>query len=194
MKKALLFLTTLILLGNGVLCAAPAKQGNKITNLRIVQSSKDTTVMYSGIKFFIPAGQTIILGKNVDGSVILRGNHLKNVKIDEGILSSTGFVLLTIRPQTQVITVTRGDGITVQDANGRTAFLSQGASVSTNDIRTTVFPSTSVTQSTKVESNTQDQEEAPAFVAETQVSSAASEQATQDVYETEEVLSPSAPH
>ena len=34
----------------------------------------------------------------------------------------------------------------------------------------------------------------PSFVAESETTSTASEQATQDVYETEEVLSPSAPH
>ena len=135
---------------------------------------------------FVPAGQTIILGQASDGTVIVRGQNLVGVKLDNGTITAPGLIILSVAPKTHVITVNRGNGVLVRDAHGRTAELSRGASVSARDIRVSTVPPVVLTSS-----QTQDDVSSlPSFVAQNQTTSAASEQAAQDV---EETLSPSSP-
>ncbi len=190
MRKIFVLLTGFILLGISFASAAPGKQANKILNPRIVSAAKATTITYQGTKIFIPAGTTLLLGTYEDGSIVIRGMNIDGVKVDNGTIIAKGPVLLSVQPQTQVITVTRGNDVKILDTNGRMAALSAGASVSLADIRTTVAP---VEIATVVQPQEAVADELPAFVADTQTDSVVSEQATQDVIETEEVLSPSAP-
>ncbi len=197
MKKIILLLTGFILFTAICVKAAPTGKLNKIHNSRVVSVAKDTTMTYAGIKIFIPAGHTLILGQADDGSIIIRGLNLNGVKVGDGTISAPGSVLLSVQPDTQVITVNRGTDVKIQDANGRTASLSAGASISAADIRTSTASVTGGNPTTAASVDTNHQEavtgDIPAFVAESETNSAASEQATQDVVETEEVLSPSAP-
>ena len=169
--------------------AAPVQQStSKITNTQVVRNAKDKTFKYAGIKMFVPAGQTLMLGQFVNGSVMVRGQNLEGVKIGKGTISALGPVILVVQPHTQVITVVQGNGVRVMDGNGRTAELSKGASVSAIDIRTNVtrplrpaFPETKDESVANINSNvlaTLDMKE-----------TTAREQATQDI---EETLSPSA--
>lgn len=175
---------------------AGAKEVGTIKKTRIVQANKDTTLTYGGVKVFVPAGQTIILGQAENGAIIVRGQNLQNVQIGDGTISADGLVVLAVWPDTHVVSVSRGSGVKVTDANGRTAELSQGASVYMRDIRTPAVPtvqSITPTAVTKAVSNEQTEEadaELPSFVAEMETSSAATEQAAQNV---EDTLSASAP-
>ena len=228
MKKVLL--TTLVCaLAAAGLSAAPTAQPAKITNTRIVQAAQDTTLHYGGVKVFVPKGQTIILGQNPNGSIVLRGQNLKGVKVADASITAPGAAVLAVNPQNSVITLSKGSNIQVTDVNGRTAEVSQGASVSAKDIRTSTTPTLTATAQSdankaqkavakaqakaakaqaKAEAkaakeaaanqvatatDTVEINDVPAFVAASQTSETATEQATQNVDETENGLSPSAP-
>ena len=205
MKKIAVLIVGMALLGPAFAVAAPIGPTNKITNTRILQATKDTTITYAGVKVFVPAGQSVLLGQSSDGSVILRGHDLDGVKVGQGTLTAQGPVVLTVQPDSQVIRVVQGKSVLVTDGNGRTAEISSGAAVSAKDIRAdvgSVSPATLVTvvkeevvvkpQKATIQTDaTEDATfEVPAFVAATSTSSAATEQAVQDV---ETTLSPSTP-
>lgn len=200
-----------------------AQTSAKITNTRIVQATKDTTVTYAGVKVFVPQGSTVILGQDGNGAVVVRGKNVSGVKINNATVSFPGAAVLSVNPQSNVITVNRGDQVSVTDGNGRTAVLSQGASVSALDVRVSATSENSQAtakmqkavakeqkkiakeeaKAAKADAKTQTSPSAtqeatdtatelPAFVASTVVSSAASEQAAQNVEETEKTLSDAA--
>lgn len=206
MKKISILLIGVMCLGTTFVMARPA---NKITNTRILQAAKDTTVIYAGVKIFIPAVQTVILGQASDGSIIMRGRNLKDVQVGAGTLSSRGPVFLAIKPENQVIRVVSGGNVLVRDGNGRTAEISAGAAVSAKDVRADIGPTLPpvtvtvaqeevvVTRSQKPAAKPVEMDEVeymepvlPAFVAATSSSPASTEQAVQNV---EDTLSPSTP-
>ncbi len=172
-----------------------AKSTGTIKKTRIVQATKDTSLTYGGVKVFVPAGQTIVLGQTENGAIVVRGQNLQGVKIGDGTVSADGLVVLAVWPDTRVVSVSRGTGVKVTDANGRTAELSQGASVYMRDIRLPAVPTVQeITKPAAAVSNAPAAEvegfQLPSFVADMETSSAASEQAVQNV---EDTLSPSAP-
>ena len=205
MKKVTAVLFAIFLLGATYVFAAPNKVDTKITNERTVQADKDTTLTYGKLKFFVPAGQAIVLGQTANGSVLLRADKMNGVKAGKATLLSNGPAVLFVEPKTNAIIVDQGNGIQVVDGNGRTAELSQGAAVSGNDIRESVarswlvslplswqvqHPVTQEKPQTNTQTNTQDSV-IPDFVDEAALfESLAHEQATRDV---EDTLSPSAP-
>ena len=196
----------------GMLCLGvtfvAAQAANKITNTRILQATKDTTITYAGVKIFVPAGQTVVVGQTSNGSIVLRGQNLQGVRVGEGTLAARSPVLLIVQPNTQVIRVVQGNNVQVTDGNGRTAEISAGAAVSAKDIRAEVgsmLPTTVVTvvaeeevvtepqktDSKPVEVEQEEREfEVPAFVAATSASETSIEQSVQNV---EDTLSPSSP-
>ena len=189
MKRVIVFVLGIILLGALQVMAAPSGVSNKISNTRIVQATKDTTVTYGGIKIFIPAGQTLILGQDNKGNIVVRGQNVSGVKIGQGTIEAQGPIVLSVQPKTQVIMVYQGEAVRVTDGHKRTAVVSKGESVSAKHVRVVSVQQTEVAS---VSSEGVSMEETiPAFVAQTASSQAASEQATQDVEET--VVSPSAP-
>ena len=205
MKKIAVCIIGMLCLGATFVAAQAA---NKITNTRILQATKDTTITYVGVKIFVPAGQTVVVGQSGNGSIILRGQNLQGVQVGQGTLSARGPVLLTVQPDTQVIRVVQGNNVQVTDGNGRTAEISAGAAVSAKDIRAEVgsmLPTTVVTVVAEEEVVTEPQKtdskpveveqeegefEVPAFVAATSASETSIEQSVQNV---EDTLSPSAP-
>ena len=209
MKKIAVCIISMLCLGATFVAAQTA---NKVTNTRILQAAKDTTITYAGVKIFVPAGQTVVVGQTTGGNIILRGQNLQGVQVGEGTLSARGPVLLTVQPDTQVIRVVQGNNVQVKDGNGRVAEISAGAAVSAKDIRADVgsmLPATVVTVAAQEEVvavpqqtaakpvvvaaeqvEEDDSFELPAFVAATSTSQAAAEQAVQNV---EDTLSPSAP-
>ena len=121
MKKIIVLLVSLL-----VTTVAMAQDSSKVTNTRIVQATKDTTITYAGVKVFVPQGATVILGQDGSGAVVVRGQNIDGVKINNATVSFPGAVVLSVNPQSNVITVNRGDQVSVTDGNGRTAVLSQG--------------------------------------------------------------------
>ncbi len=196
MKRIVLCAMGLVLTTTGFVQAATAKTV-KITNTRLIQAVKNTTITYGGVRIFVPAGQAIILGQYSDGAIVVRGKNLNGIKLDNSTISSRGDCVLNYEPQTHRLEVARAESVTVQDANGKTAVLSQGAAVTASDILVPVGTKPSV-ETVKTASVAQVQQQdtstvdVPDFVAESETSSAASEQASQDVEETEKVLSQSA--
>ncbi len=196
MKKVTAVLIAVLCIATTFTVAASAKEVGMIKKTRIVQATKDTALTYGGVKVFVPAGQTVILGQAENGAIVVRGQNLEGIKIGDGTISADGLVVLAVWPDTHVVSVSRGSGVRVTDTNGRTAELSQGASVYMRDIRTSVVPTVQAitpTEEAKSVSNEQEADvvtEIPNFVAEMEASSAATEQAVQNV---EETLSPSAP-
>lgn len=210
MKKIIVVLFAMSLLGITQGWAASNNVNPKITNTRIVKADKDTTLTYGKVKFFVPAGQAMILGQVENGSVLVRAAKLEGVKIGKATVDSKSPVALYVDPATNAIIVDQGKDIQVTDKEGRIARLSQGAAVSGNDIRTSVprsflvtLPLSWQTKTQFVNPNnnknknsntntisTQEGDTYPDFLAENEINSAAYEQAVRDV---EDTLSPSAP-
>ncbi len=183
-----------LLLGTVVSYAATTPKKLTITNTRIVQAvSQDVTEDYEGVKIFVPKGQTVLLGLRSDGMIVIRGNNLQNVRIDDASLSSNGYSVLSYQPQSQVIFLNRGTDLTVLDAMGTTATIYPGQAASTTDARVTSVTAPQLQAAAAAEAALEAAvtEDVPDFVAESEMSEAASEQATQDVKESETILSSS---
>ncbi len=212
MKKILVMLFALSLLGATQVVAAANNETAKVSNTRIVKADKDTNLTYGKVKFFVPAGQALVLGQVDNGSVLVRAARLEGVKIGKATIDSKLPVALYVDPATNAVIVDQGKDVQLVDKDGRTAVMSQGAAVSGEDIRVSVPRSFLVTLplswQTKVQlvtpnptdnNNTNqpvvtyeaEAETYPNFLSDDEVlSSTAYEQAVQDV---ENSLSPSAP-
>ena len=199
MKNAIVW-TVVLVLSVSSLVASPIK----ISDTRIVQAKKDTTLTYAGVKIFVPVDQVIILGTHPDGSVGVRGQDIQSVKVGSGTFTSRGEVAFVFHPKEQIVFVQKGE-LMVTDGKGYTDQFSAGVFVSVQDIRSTVIPTLgekeittagkpmkkgSFAKSEEAQDAAQDMLGVPFFVASTATSSAASEQAAQDA---EDTISPSAP-
>ncbi|MBP5429436.1 MAG: hypothetical protein J6Y25_00895 [Elusimicrobiaceae bacterium] len=214
MKKIVALVVGLVLTGATFVFAATQKAAP-----RVIKSTQDTTLNYAGVEIFVPAGQAVVLGQDDNGSVVVRGSDMNGVRIGEASISSNGPATVSYVPQAGIVMVHSGNGVLVTDPDGRTAELSQGAAVTARDIRIPAGPTLEslrirVEGRAAVLTNTlplqkeqkkpakqeaqyplMDENEnwIPAFVAESEIPSAAYEQAERDVLETEGVLSTSAP-
>lgn len=182
MKRNLALVFGVLLLAATAQAAVTVEANGKTTNYNngsavSVTGNADTTVTYNGVKVFIPKGVKVTVKQAANGDVTVEGSNFTGVKINNATVHATGNASFSVNPNTQLITVNQGY-ITVTDANGKTAGVAKGATVSAKNVLQTSANTAS--------------EEVPAFVAETAVSSTASQQATQNVYESE-TLSPSAP-
>lgn len=213
MKKILVMLFAFSLLGATQVIAATNTETAKVSNTRIVKADKDTNLTYGKVKFFVPAGQALVLGQVDNGSVLVRAARLEGVKIGKATIDSKLPVALYVDPATNAIIVDQGKDVQLVDNNGRTAVMSQGAAVSGEDIRLSVPRSFLVTLPLSWQTKSQfvnpnpthnnnkvnqtvvtpeaEGETYPDFLSDDEIlSSTAYEQAVQDV---EDSLSPSAP-
>ena len=198
MKKIVVAVCTFVLLGSTFAVAAPGFAGKKITNSQLIQATQDTTVNFGGAKIFVPKGQTVILGQRENGAIVIRGLNLNHFKIDDSSLSSRGYTVLSYYPSSNIAFLHKGDFMTVTDSLGHSATVSQNGAIATNNTQINSNTVAELKEQAKAETEQVAQElgeelEVPPFVAQTATSSAVSEQATQDVEETEQTLSPSAP-
>lgn len=189
MHRIMVVLVALLSLSTTLAVAAPTKALGKLSNTRIVRAdqNKSIALTYAGVRILVPAGHIVILAQAEDGSIVVRAQQLNGVEVGTTTLHAQGPVTVSVAPDTQIVTVYSGKEVKVTDANGRTAELAQGASVSGKDIRASVITALNTGTTT---TQTETPYALPTFVAETETTSAAAEQATQDV---EETLSPSAP-
>ncbi len=192
MKRIMFVLMGLCL---GIMCADAAVTNPKkltITNTRIVQAiAADTTADYAGVKIFVPKGQTLLLGQRSDGMLVVRGNNLSNVRVEDAVFTSKGYSVISYQPESHVVFLNRGTDLTVQDPMGTTATIYPGQAASTTNAQVTSVTAPQLQAAAAAEAAlvAEVANELPAFVAESEVSSTASEQASQDVEETETVLS-----
>lgn len=194
MKKLVATVCTLVLLGSTVAMAAVGFTGKKIANSKIVQG--EAVVTYAGTTVAVPQGQTIILGQRENGSIVIRALNLNNVEVNGAKMSTRGYTVLSYQPNRDVAFLNRGELLTVSDRAGHTASVEQGGAISTvnaevnsNTVEAMKEAAAKEAQEAAVEL-ADEVAEVPAFVAATETTSAATEQAVQDV---EETLSPSAP-
>ena len=120
---------------------------------------------------------------------------MSNIQIGDSIISTQGYSVFSVEPQSNVVFLNRGTELTLQDPAGTTATIYPGQAVSADNAAVTseTAPALQAAAAQEAAAAAALAEEVPAFIAESETSSTASEQATQDVTETEETLSPSAP-
>ena len=118
--------------------ASQTRTTDKLKHTRTVKARKDTTVTYAGIEVFVPAGQTITLGKNKENAVVIRADKMENVKVGATTIASNEPAVVVVQPKQNSFTIVEGNNVQITDANGRVAKLSEGASVSGEDIRDTL--------------------------------------------------------
>ena len=196
MKKIAVLLLGVIGLCVSTSMAQTTKKKLTISNTRIIQATQQTTLMYGGVNIVVPKGQTVLLGQRSDGLVVVRGNDLQKVQIDEATVSASGYSVFSVEPKSNIVFLNRGSAMTLTDASGVTATITPGQAVFANNaaITSETAPALQAAAAAETAAVAGTEIEFPAFVAESETTSTASEQATQDVHEIEEVLSPSAPH
>ena len=197
MKKIVVAVCTFVLAGSTFAVAAPGFAGKKIVS-QIVKGP--ATVTLSGAKVSVPQGQTILLGQRDNGSLVIRGNNLNNIQVNETVLSTNGRSIVSYQPNTNVVYLNKGKSLTVTDASSNVATVAEGGAVSATNATINSNTTKEMKEVAKAEAQAvveegivSQEETLPAFVASTETSSAASEQASQNVEETEKTLSPSAP-
>lgn len=164
------------------------KSGSTLT----VNGKNDAAINYDGVSVFIPKGQMLIIRPGKTGGIVLQGEQMAGIVVNNRTLSSEGFASLSVDPKTQAITVQEGS-VNVADKTGNLQTYEQGSVLVAQTVapaqETTVRPAPAPAKPvTYVETAT---EALPDFVAfEALDNNVAYEQATQDV---ERALSPSAP-
>lgn len=134
MRKVFLFIGMIVCATTVVVATQAPQKVEKLKNVRTIQAKKDIMLTYAGVKFSVPAGQQIVLGKNKEKAVIIRAEKIENIQVGPATLVSHKPAVIAVQPQ-NVFTVIEGEGVQLTDANGRVANLSQGISMSGNDIR-----------------------------------------------------------
>ncbi len=194
MKKIIAVLIAVFCLGTTLAVAAPAPAKKKFIRSQILQGQ--TVTRYEGVKLGIPQGQTVLVGRRDNGSIVLRGLNLRNIQIEDTYLSTEGYSIVSYQPSKEVVFLNRGNSMTVTDPLGRTSTVAQSGAISTTNA--SVTSDTVATMKAAAEQEAKDVvvelgdelDAIPAFVESTATTSAATEQAVQNV---EDTLSPSAP-
>ncbi len=199
MKKIVVLLVGVVLCAFVANAQTAKKKKITITNTQIVTAPQQTiTVKYAGVNITVPQGQTVLLGQRSDGAIVVRGKNLSNVQINQGVISTDGYSVFSVQPESNVIFLNRGSELTIQDPTGTKSTIYPGQAVSAEHADITSVTAPALQAAAAQEAAVADEVaealgDVPAFVAGNETTSTASEQATQDVRETEEVLSPSAP-
>ncbi len=188
MRKSIAFVFGVLFLFASAQAAVTVKQDGKTTKYKngsvvTVNGKSDTTVTYNGVKFFVPKGVTVTLAQE-NGNVIVRGSNLTGVRVGDMTLASDGPAVFTVTPDTEVVSVRQGT-LTVTAKDGSSTIATNGNSFATS--------AEALKNAQKAGSTAAAGEDVPEFVAADAVTDTASQQATQNVVESEEVLSPSAP-
>ena len=189
--KRLIAVVSMLLVGSTFAVAAPAQNiPSKIVKGKAIETINE-------VQISVPQGQTVIIGKRENGSIVIRGLNLSNVKIDGATVYTQGYTILSYRPGSQVAFLNEGEALTVVDAANRTATVGQGGAISLKNAEINSNTIAEMKEMAKEEAKAAveeglitEEDALPAFVAATATSAAAREQAVQNV---EDTLSPSAP-
>lgn len=192
MKKVTAVLIAACCLGATFAVAAPAKK--KFVRSHILQGQ--TVTRYEGVKLGIPQGQTVLVGRRDNGSLVLRGKNLRNIQIEDTYLSTDGYSIVSYQPASHVVFLNKGNSMTVTDPAGRTGTVAQNGAISTTNAAVTSDTAANLKAAAEQEAKDvvvelgEELNEIPAFVEAAATTSAATEQAAQNV---EDTLSASAP-
>lgn len=196
MKKIIAVLIAVFCLGTTVSVAAPAAAPAKKKFVRSQLVQGPAIINYQGVELSVPKGQTILIGRRENGSYLLRGETMKNIRIDETALHTKGYSVLSYRPGSHVVFLNRGEWMTVIDPSGRSSTVAENGAISTTNAAITSDTAANLKAAAEQEEKDialelgDELNKIPAFVEATATTSAAVEQAVQDV---EETLSASAP-
>ena len=191
MLKLLSAIVGLLVIGSLPLSAAPSAKVISTTQTRIVQATRDTVLTYGGVEIFVPRGQTIILGTQSNGAVVVRGHQLLGVRMAGITLVSPSAASVSLNSKLHAITINYGN-VQVTDKRGNTTTLSNGMSASIKNLNVRIKANKPVSQTSP---------ETALFANDlwsTDVSNIAYQQVVQDLRETElreeDTLSPSTPN
>lgn len=133
MKKVIVVLTAVFFVGTSSAVAAPAKSAGKIKNTKIVQATQDLKLNYLGTPISVPRGQVLLLGERPNGSIVIRGLNMDQIKVGPGTFSTEGYSVVSYQPKTNVVFLNRGKWLTLRDPQGETATVQEkGAILATN--------------------------------------------------------------
>ncbi len=134
MKKVIAVLFAVFFVGTTLAIAAPAKKSaGKIKNTKIVQATQKLNFTYLGTPISVPQGQVILLGERPNGSIVIRGKNMDQIKVGPGTFSTEGYSVVSYQPKTNVIFLNRGKWLTLRDPQGETATVQEkGAILATN--------------------------------------------------------------
>lgn len=134
MKKVIAVLFAVFFVGTTLAIAAPAKKSaGKIKNTKIVQATQKLNFTYLGTPISVPQGQVILLGERPNGSIVIRGKNMDQIKVGPGTFSTEGYSIVSYQPKTNVIFLNRGKWLTLRDPQGETATVQEkGAILATN--------------------------------------------------------------
>ena len=133
MRKAVMFVVGLLTLSINLAVAASTKSAGKIKNTKIVQATQDLKFDYLGTPIFVPKGQVLLLGERPNGSIVIRGLNMDQIKVGPGTFSTEGYSVVSYQPKTNVVYLNRGKWLTLKDPHGETATVHEkGAILATN--------------------------------------------------------------
>jgi uncharacterized cupin superfamily protein len=148
-----------------------------------IEGTENAKVDYNGINIFVPKGTKVVLVPSASNGVIITANNMKGVQVYGMTLNASGHASIVINRSRETIVVRSGK-LQVTNQAGQVATISRGTVASANNIST-------LNKSTQAAAAV-----APVavdgFVA-NDFSNVNTQQATQNVEEEKEVLSPSAP-
>lgn len=198
MKRATAILTCIFLLSSTYIAAASTSADTPKIPSQLIQALQDITIDFAGSKIFVPKGQTIISGQRDNGAIVIRGRNLNNIKLGNALISTQGNTVLSFYPSSEIAFLHSGEALTVTDSQGRSYPVGSEGAVSTQNVTINSETVAKLKEQAKAEAAQVAQElgeaeKLPDFVASTQTSAVASEQATQNVEETEGTLSSSTP-
>ena len=172
--------------------AASSQNIGKIRNSKIIQATANTSFVYAGVQFFVPKGETLLLGQREDGTIVIRGFNIDKLQIEDSSFSAQGYSVLLYQPVTNVVFLKRGESLTVTDPSGVSSSVAQHGAISTTNAAINSDTVAQMKAAAQREAALAEQEfnNTPAFVNELATTTSAREQAAQDV---EETLSPSSP-
>ncbi|MDR0952913.1 MAG: hypothetical protein LBM71_01805 [Elusimicrobiota bacterium] len=187
MKRVIAFVFCACLLA-GVANAAGAASKYTVGNVVQVKATDSVNVQYKGATIVIPQGNTIVVGRDKNDSVVIQGENIKGVKYGNSTISSKGHSVFLVDSQTGDIKVMEGK-VALTDASGKTTTYSKNQVI--KKAATTGQAAASSTEA-KAETTTSDDETDPVVLDLALLSTTENSAARQQVAE-DAVLSPSAP-
>ena len=188
MMKKLVLVVSALFFFSALHAAIVVKENGKATTYAAdaavaIEGTADAKVNYNGISIFVPKGTKVVLVPSATNGVIITGNNIKGVQVYGMTLNASGRASVAVNSSRQTIVVRSGK-LQVTNQAGQVATISRGTVASANNIST-------LNKSTQAAAAV-----APVavdgFVA-NDFSNVNTQQATQNVEEEKEVLSPSAP-
>ena len=119
MRKLALFAVMGLLLSTAAIAEVMVLQDGKIMSFRegsqvIVSSKTPARVLYNGVLIIVPAGQKVQVSKK-DDKIWISGTDMKKIEAAGKTISSKGYAIIAISPDTLEVLSIKGDVSIVKD-------------------------------------------------------------------------------